>query len=85
MRENSDRLLNAEVTVDEEALQEISPFSLRFELDDPPTMEEVRIAVWKTKANESPSPDGIPTEIYKSRGYVLTNRPYELIKKRADK
>ena len=64
-REYSDRLSNAEVAMDEEVLQEISPFPLRYELDDPPTMEEVRIAIQKTRANKSPRPDGIPAETYK--------------------
>ena len=41
----------------------------------------MRLAIQKSKANKSPGPNGIPVEIYKYWGDVLTNRLNQLMKK----
>lgn len=41
------------------------------ELEQPITLEEIKMAVAEMANNKSPGPDGLPTEIYKSYGEIL--------------
>jgi hypothetical protein len=47
---------------------------------EPPTLEEVRIAVHSLKNNKAPGVDRIPAEIYKIGGPALQARVHNLIK-----
>ena len=74
-------LLNDVTDTEEGILDSIAPFPQQQELDQVPTMEELRLAIAKTKMNKSPGNDGIPAEIYKFGGEELTRRLHQLIEK----
>ena len=74
-------LLNAESTTDDSVLWNIEPFQEQTHLSNPPTMEDLRMAINKTKNNKSPGVDGIPAEIYKHGGEELLHKLYNLIHK----
>ena len=80
-REYFSELLNAEASTEEDVLHSIAPFPPQQELEDTPTLEEVKLAITKTKMNKSPGVDGIPAEIYKFGGDELTHRLLQLIEK----
>ena len=80
-KEYFDGLLNAEAPTDEEILQTITPFPPQQELEETPTLEELNMAINKTKMNKSPGPDGIPPEVYKFGGEELTRRLHKLVEK----
>ena len=74
-------LLNAVTDTEEDILQSITPFPQHQELEQVPTVEEVREAITKTKMNKAPGNDGIPAEVYKYGGEELTQRLHQLITK----
>ena len=80
-REYFNGLLNAVATTDEDILRNIQPFPAQRDLDAAPTLEEVEIAIRKTKMGKSPGIDGIPPEVYKFGGEELTRRLHQLIVK----
>ena len=76
-----DNLLNVEAITDDAILRRINAMPEQSHLNDPPTIEEVKIAIDKTKVNKSPGIDGIPAEVYKHGGEELTRRLHALIDK----
>ena len=48
-------------------------------LDTPPLYSEIRQAIAGLKNNKSAGPDGIPAEVFKHGGYILTRRLHLLI------
>ena len=58
------------------ALPELPPVP---SLDEPPTFIEVLSAVRSLKNNKSAGPDGLPAEILKKGGYLLTRQLHHLI------
>ena len=57
-------LLNDEAYTNKEVLRTIETFPPRPELEEPPTMHEVEIAINKIKLNKSTGADDIPAEVY---------------------
>ena len=72
-------LLNVEATVDDSVLNELPPYPVHSHMDVSPSIEEVKLAIEKSKCNKSPGIDGIPAEIYKFGGPKLTERLHRLI------
>ena len=48
-------------------------------LDTPPLYSEIQRAIAGLKNNKSAGPDGIPAEVFKNGGYILTRRLHLLI------
>ena len=80
-REYFGTLLNVESNTDEEILSHIIILPQQMDLNDPPTLGEIKEAIDKTKMNKSPGIDGIPAEIYKFGGEQLRRKLHELIVK----
>lgn len=80
-REHFETLLNVEASTDDGILSQIEALPLRTQLDAPPTIEEVEIAIEKTKSNKAPGIDGIPAEVYKLGGEQLIRKLHALILK----
>ena len=55
-------LLKAESSTDDSVPQNITPFREQTHLTAAPTLEDVQMAINKTKNNKSPGSDGIPAE-----------------------
>ena len=68
-----------EAVTDESILNQLPGFQQRTELDAIPTREEVVLAINKMKNGKAPGNDGIPAEIFKHGGDLLTDRLYQLI------
>ena len=61
-------LLNRTSTVDHAALSQIPQQLVKNELTLPPSMEEIRKAIFQTNSGRASGKDGIPAEIYKVAG-----------------
>ena len=72
-------LLNRDSFVDKSVLNSIPQHTVRDELGNPPTLDEVDQAIKKSKNNRSSDADGIPTETFKQRWEELTLRLHALI------
>ncbi|KAK4325656.1 hypothetical protein Pmani_003749 [Petrolisthes manimaculis] len=49
--------------VQEESIRRIPQHAERVELDEPPTQEEVKVAIAKLKCHKAPGVDGLPAEV----------------------
>ena len=58
-------LLNSSNPTDQSILEELPQLPTVYEMDVPPTLEEVKRAIDSLKNGKAPGPDGIPAEIYK--------------------
>ena len=72
-------LLNSSHPVDESAVEELPELPPVLELDDLPTLQEVKTAVESLKCGKAPGPDGIPAEVFKYGGEDLLHRLTDLI------
>lgn len=72
-------LLNLNNPVDISILDNIPDLSLVTHLNNPPQFLETRQAIASLKNNKSAGPDGIPAEVFKHGGYLLTRRLHLLI------
>ena len=79
-REYFDGLLNMESTTEEDALNHMTALPSQQDMNKEPTIGEVTEAINSTKMNKSPGIDGIPAEIYKYGGELLTTKLHHLIK-----
>ena len=80
-KEYFERLLNVEAETDESVISELPPYPEQTHMSEPPTIEEVRCAIKRSKSNKSPGIDGIPAEIYKTGGTRLTEQLHQLLLK----
>nr|KAI8747196.1 craniofacial development protein 2-like [Biomphalaria glabrata] len=64
--------------VSEESLANVSQKTIREELDDRPTSEEIETAISKLKKHKAPGSDGLPAEIFQMRGVALAERLTDL-------
>ena len=73
-------LLNSSHPVDESAIEELPQLPPVLELDDLPTLQEVKTAVESLKCGKAPGPDGIPAEVFKYGGEDLLYRLVDLMR-----
>ncbi|KAK4326942.1 hypothetical protein Pmani_002546 [Petrolisthes manimaculis] len=66
--------------VQEGSISRIPQHAERVELDEPPTQEEVKVAIAKLKCHKAPGVDGLPAEVYKIGGSTLLVKLTELFK-----
>lgn len=78
-REHFQQLLNRDSIVTEETLEAFPQCAIKDALDDSPSIIEVNCAISQMKSNKASGPDGIPAEIFKEGGDVLTSALHELI------
>ncbi|KAK6982875.1 hypothetical protein BgiMline_018284 [Biomphalaria glabrata] len=64
--------------VSKESLANVPQKTMREELDDPPTFEEIETAISKLKKHKASGSDGLPAEIFKMGGVALTERITDL-------
>ena len=74
-------LLNVEAETDDSILNKLPVYRQRADLDIVPTREEVVESINKMKNGKAPGNDGIPSEIFKCGGEVLTDKLHLLIVK----
>ena len=72
-------LLNHNNPIDPHILDTLPDLPPLMHLDTPPQYSETRQAIRSLKNNKSPGPDGIPAEVFKRGGYLLTRRLHLLI------
>ena len=77
--EHFNTLLNSENPADQDIFANFPTSPPVEHLDSPPSFAEVRKAMKGLKNNKSPGPDGIPAEVLKHGGYLLTRRLHQLI------
>lgn len=70
--EHFSSLYSTDAEIDPDALCAIPQLTTLYELDSTINLEEVRQAISRLKNNKSPGPDGIPSEVFKTGGDVLT-------------
>ena len=58
----------------ESSILNIPQQDVKAKLDDPPDIEELKIAVRKLKTNKAPGIDGIPAEVYQLGGDLLLKK-----------
>ena len=66
--EHFDALLNVETPTDHSCLDDLPTLPCLTELDNPPTFEEVNLAIEGLKPRKSPGPDGVPSELLRGGG-----------------
>lgn len=66
--EHYSQLLNRPSSVNEEALRQIPQRPTVYELDQPPTKDELQKAINQMNSGKAPGKDGIPAEVYKALG-----------------
>ena len=74
-----ENLLNLTNPVDPHNLDHLPDLPPIMILDTPPSYSETRQAIEGLKNNKSAGPDGIPAEVFKHGGYLLTRRLHLLI------
>lgn len=74
-------LLNQTNPVDPHILDNFPDLPPAINLDTPPLYSETRKAIAGLKNNKCAGPDGIPAEVFKHGGYLLTRRLHLLIQK----
>lgn len=72
-------LLNHTNPVDPHILDKLLDLPTITHLDNPPQYSETRQAIRSLKNNKSAGPDGIPAEVFKNGGFMLTHRLHLLI------
>ena len=72
-------LLNHTNPVDPHILDNLPDLPTTTHLDTPPLHSEIQQAIAGLKNNKSAGPDGIPAEVFKHGGYMLTRRLHILI------
>lgn len=72
-------LLNHNNPIDPHILDTLPDLPPLMHLDTPPQYSETRQAIRSLKNHKSPGPDGIPAEVFKHGGYLLTRRLHLLI------
>ena len=70
--EHYSTLLNVRNPADPRCLDVLSPFPPNPKLNEPPTMQEVSVAITNLKNNKSPGGDGIPALLLKYGGPALS-------------
>ncbi|KAI8516990.1 hypothetical protein Bbelb_055710 [Branchiostoma belcheri] len=78
-RKHFSQLLNRPSNIDQQAIQDMPQRPLMTFLDDPPSQEEIQKAIKQLQGGKAPGPDGIPPEILKVGGEVVTARLTELL------
>ncbi|XP_041934160.1 uncharacterized protein LOC121696990 [Alosa sapidissima] len=79
--EHFNGLLNHSNPADPNILDKAPVMPQMRHLDSPPDFGETSKAIRSLKNNKSPGPDGIPAEVFKHGGYLLTRRLHLLITK----
>ena len=62
-------------------LEELPQLPPVLELDDLPTLQDVKTAVESLKCGKAPGPDGIPAEVFKHGGEDLLHRLSSLVQR----
>lgn len=60
------------------SIEKIPVVEPKHELDEPPTVEEIKTAIRQIKPGKSPGSEGIPAEIYQHGGEVVVSRLQDL-------
>ena len=71
-------LFGEERLVAEASIDNIPQQEVKMNLDNPPTHEEITSAISKLKRHKAPGIDGIPAEVYKHGGDLLTEKLRDL-------
>ena len=75
--EHFQTLFSADRTVDDAVIQQIPQQSVKEELDEAPTLEEVTKAIEQLKSGKAAGVDGIPPELWKNGGQTLHSKLHE--------
>ena len=76
--EHFEGLFSDQLTVQESSLAKIPQMDVKLELDDLPSLEEIRKATMQLKVGKSPGIDGIPAEVYQHGGETLLDKLQDL-------
>ena len=77
--EHFQALFGADRVVQDSASLRIPQLSVKVELDEPPSLQELTKAVEQMKSGKAAGVDGIPPEIWKCGGPALHNKLHELL------
>ena len=78
-KEHYHSLLNRNTDVDVLTTQQVPQHPELTHLNYPPSLDEVATAIKQMKNNKASGPDGIPAEVYKAGGTLLTIRLHSLL------
>ena len=62
----------------ESSLAKITQTDVKLELDDMPTLEEIKKATMQLKVGKSPGIDGIPADVYQNGGDAVLQKPQDM-------
>ena len=71
-------LFSDQCKVADSSIEKIPVVEPKHELDEPPTVEEIKTAIRQMKPGKSPGSEGIPAEIYQHGGEVVVSRLQDL-------
>ena len=77
-REHFQELLNRPSCADPDVVTKIPQRPVVHEMDNPPTVDEIRKAIAHLRSGKAPGQDGIPPEIYKVAETTITPRLHAL-------
>eukprot|EP00795_Rhopilema_esculentum_P004053 gene4053-20229_t len=77
-REHFNLLLNPETNADDDATSSILQLPVRHHMDEPPTAEELDMAIKRTKCGKAAGADGIPPEVWTYGEPALRNQLLQL-------
>ena len=80
-REHFQELLNRDPVIDESAINEIPQQPIDETLDEIPTLDEVKSAIFSLKNNKAPGIDGLPAEVFKAGGHHLHSHFHGFLEK----
>ena len=70
--EHFEGVLNRESTISEDAISQLPQSPIIEEMSNPPTIIEVTKAIKQMSSGKAPGADGIPPEVYKCGGNIIT-------------
>ncbi|MGL5707777.1 MAG: hypothetical protein ACRDDF_05875, partial [Aeromonas sp.] len=80
-RQHFSKLLNQPASVDWTFLQSLQQYPVQVNLDDPPTLAELRTAIRQMNSGKSAGQDGLPSELFKHGGLTLEKQLLHLIRR----
>ena len=77
--EHFNAVLNRPSHINEEAINRLPQIDINLDMDNPPTLHEVEIAINQMSTGKAPGADAIPAEVYKHTGPQLRDKMTQLM------